>query len=354
MRTKTPTDYDVNQGAGFRAGLATLGQFPILRAALRELLQATDNDSMEGGKRSGRLNPGALHRLATGAETVFRRRTVRDGVQAAVGICVDGSISMSNCMRDAVRSAVILAEVATTAGARVEVSVFHDAYGDQDSRALEDAARDPLRTATDDDADDDVPAGTARTAEGELIPFAYRLKQCRLDILKAYADPIGAVYARAWDAQAGGCTPDLAALTATCDRLLAQDAGRRVAVFITDGQGDAETLMAQAVRKYSARGVLIIAIGIGYLPTCEAYPYRVEVASARDLGGAAMRTVLAAVQRAAEAQDRPAPIDRMPPGPPRRPQGAPKPYATPGIAMQPTPGPPRPANGRRGPAPVPL
>ena len=94
---------------------------------------------------------------------------------------------------------------------------------------------------------------------------------------------------------ANGNTPDLAALTSVCERVLQQDAGRRLVVFVTDGCGDAPSVMTQAVSKYRALGVSIVAIGMGNEPACDAYPYRATVAHAGDLGSASMREVLRAL-----------------------------------------------------------
>ena len=280
-------DTQTREALARRARVAALGAFAVLKNSMRRLLERTDNDSQEGGKRAGRINASALHRVATGADTVFRRRTCRDGVRSAVSVCVDGSGSMSYTMRQAMDAALVLAEVSASAGARVEITVFQD---DGDPRGGFSGHR-GVSNAMGDDAED-----LQRDAEATGACLnAFAPKSCALTVIKGYAEGMAHGYARAGSAMANGCTPDLAALTSSCDRLLAEDAGRRVLILVTDGEGDSAVLMGQAVRRYTARGVVIVAVGIGQLPTCEGYQYRAEVADVKDLGGAALRGLLATV-----------------------------------------------------------
>ena len=144
--------------------------------------------------------------------------------------------------------------------------------------------------------DEDAKAMQDEMGRGGISAHAaLSARRCKLITLKAFNEPIAAGYARIGNAYAAGGTPDMAALTSVCDRVLREDAGRRVVIFVTDGCGDQKELTAQCVRKYTARGVVIIAVGIGYLPDCPAYPFRAYVSNARDVGGQSMREMLRAL-----------------------------------------------------------
>jgi cobalamin biosynthesis protein CobT len=261
-------------------------QFPVLRNLLRRILENTDADSFEGGRRAGRLNPSALPRIATGADTVFRRRDYRDGVKSAVAICVDGSGSMMAQIRHATDSALVLMETVASAGADVEVSRFSDPYGQSS------VIGNPLASGT-------VDADDAFDAEDEAdgaFPGAYDIAQCRLTFAKRFDEPVARAYERYNGfAQVNGCTPDLPALVSVGRRILARDAGRRVVIFITDGAGAPVAQMQQAARVLTDQGIILIGIGIGYPLENEAYAYRCTVQSAAELGGVAMRQLLTAV-----------------------------------------------------------
>jgi hypothetical protein len=67
-----------------------------LRYQVRRLFQNSAQDWIEPGYRSGRLNPGALHRVPTGGEDVFTRRFERDGIDSAAVLVLDLSGSMED------------------------------------------------------------------------------------------------------------------------------------------------------------------------------------------------------------------------------------------------------------------
>jgi len=272
------------RGAAVALRVKAFGRAPTLRGQVRRLLECTANDTHEGGKRSGRINAGALHRVFTGADTVFKRRTYMDGVRAAVAICIDGSGSMSGTMDQAVTSALVLADICHDANARVDVTVFHDARTLGDDMGYSSYA---------DQFDDE--ARRAKEALSVEARAQLGARRCKLSIVKDWDESLSAGYARAGTMYAFGSTPDGAALGSVCERVLTQDAGRRVVIFVTDGQGDVESVMSACVRKYAARGVIIIAIGLGYAPSCPAYPYRVAVNGAHDLSNAGMREMLRAL-----------------------------------------------------------
>jgi hypothetical protein len=298
VETETITDSMRSRAEYARSEIKKLGNVPVTRGALRRVLECSANDSLEAGKRSGRVNPGALARVATGADNVFRRRTMRDGIRAAVAICIDGSSSMQGDIHAASMAALVLADICHDAGALVDVSVFRDAsvigpdMGYQHGYIPESESEKQARA--------EIDASSADTSVNARD--ALRGKRCKLATVKGFAEPIAAGYARVADVYANGNTPDLAALTSVCERVLQQDAGRRLVVFVTDGCGDAASVMTQAVNKYRALGVSIVAIGIGNEPACDAYPYRATVAHAGDLGSASMREVLRALADAPEAR----------------------------------------------------
>ncbi len=67
-----------------------------MQKELERLMAAKSRSVWESGRRSGRVNASALHRLATGDDRVFRKRIEQRAVETAVTLLVDASGSMNS------------------------------------------------------------------------------------------------------------------------------------------------------------------------------------------------------------------------------------------------------------------
>lgn len=215
-----------------------------LRYQVRRLFQNTAQDWMEPGYRSGRLNPGALHRVTLGAEDVFTRRFEKDGIDSAAVLVVDLSSSMdANMDAGSSRLTVALActwalcDTLTQAGVDVAILGFdNDLY-----RVREFGSTSPLKTRS-------------------------VLERIR----------------------SGGSTNDWAAIRLAHDMLLRHSAQRRVAFVIGDGDGKPEWARRQ-VMTGDRLGITTIGIGIGHDVRHVYGAGSVRVDRAADLGTVAFK-----------------------------------------------------------------
>jgi hypothetical protein len=280
-----------------RGALASVQHSANLRTELRRLFTRTDTASFETGKRSGRLNAGALPRAMTGGEAVFARRTAMDGFDSAVSIVIDQSSSMSgSSIRTAAQCAgVLTGMLAQCVGVRTEVLGFTDASNGPSEKMLAEAIRENERDIMDAFDDEDL-AEHDSTQWGEYQALRGSVGRCRLNVFKTFSEGAGIGYARLERCYASGSTPDFEALISAGRRLLKQPAGRRVLIMVTDGQGASESTMARGIQWLKRRGVVVI--GLGIWSSCnEAYDYRFTIDELSDLGNTALRALLRTIER---------------------------------------------------------
>jgi hypothetical protein len=190
-----------------------------LRYQVRRLFENTAQDWVEPGYRSGRLNPGALHRVPNGGEDVFTRRFERDGIDSAAVLLLDMSGSMWSDLDNnvskidtAAACTWALAETLMQAGVDVAILGF-----DNDLYRLRDFGSTPaLKT------------------------------RATLERIRT-----------------GGSTNDYAAIRLAHQMLLRHHATRRVAFVLGDGVGDRANA-ARQVQQGENLGISTIGIGIGY------------------------------------------------------------------------------------------
>jgi Mg-chelatase subunit ChlD len=251
---------------------------------LRILLDTSARDSREGGKKSGRLDTSALARIATGAETVFEKRMLRDGCDAAVSILIDRSSSMGSY--DRIESARALAGalakiVGSVAGCKVEVLGFHSGGRSYSGRndALSDMTRDIARnSAHQEDAED------FRAMSGD----------CCITVYKSFRDSLALCNARLANCGATGGTPDASAITEAGERLAKQDAGIKIQIVIADGEGSPPEVLARVLHRQARAGITTIGIGIAQ-EMSEAFAHRArvnDIAKLQDSGLSALLRVL--------------------------------------------------------------
>jgi hypothetical protein len=190
-----------------------------LRYQVRRLFENTAQDWVEPGYRSGRLNPGALHRVPHGGEDVFTRRFERDGIDSAAVLLLDMSGSMwadldNNVSKIDTAAACTWALAETLMQAGVDVAILGF---DNDLYRLRDFGSTPaLKT------------------------------RATLERIRT-----------------GGSTNDYAAIRLAHQMLLRHHATRRVAFVLGDGVGDRANASRQ-VKQGENLGISTIGIGIGY------------------------------------------------------------------------------------------
>lgn len=189
-----------------------------LRYQVRRLFQNTAQDWLEPGYRSGRLHPGALHRVTMGAEDVFTRRFEKDGIDSAAVLVLDLSSSMDDPLQGESKLTVALActwalcDTLTQAGVDVAILGFdNDLY-----RVRDFGGTPPLKTRS-------------------------VLERIR----------------------SGGSTNDWAAIRLAHDMLLRHPAQRRVAFVIGDGDGKPRDARRQVLTG-DRLGITTIGVGIGH------------------------------------------------------------------------------------------
>lgn len=219
-----------------------------LRYQVRRLFQNSAQDWIEPGYRSGRLNPGALHRVPTGGEDVFTRRFERDGIDSAAVLVLDLSGSMEDDLAGSRKLDVALActwaltDTLMQAGVDVAILGFdHDVY-----RVREFGSTPALKTRA--------------TLERLLC---------------------------------NGSTNDWAAIRLAHDMLHRHHATRKVAFVLGDGDGKPDWARQQ-VQSGNALGITTIGVGIGHDVRHVYGPGSVTVYRPADLGTVAFKQMKAA------------------------------------------------------------
>jgi len=242
-----------------------------LQSSLRRLFTRSDRDSLDSGLKAGRLRVSALPRVATGADNVFARRTLTDGANSAVCLCIDGSGSMSTRTHAANRAAAMLVKaLASCAGVRSKVVIFQEGGSNSTLNHLTDQVAQEMGVGS-------------------------RYSDVTLSVLKDYSDAPAHGFANLASPYASGSTPDLEATAMVGAELAKRSEQRRVLLLLVDGGSGRDADMAREVANLKRRGVVTIAIGINYEP--RGFEHSVAVYSLNDLGGAAFRKVCEVIAR---------------------------------------------------------
>lgn len=248
----------------------------VLQSSLRRMFSRSDRDALDAGLRHGRIRVAALPRSATGADNIFARRTIADGMNSAVCILLDGSQSMDRRAYMANQTVTLLVKaLASCNGVRSQVYAFQEGHSANVLNALTESAMSEI---------------------GVTMPY----NDIRLSVIKDYDDAPARAYGCLTKQYAAGCTPDLEAVHAVGAELARRPEARKVLICIVDGGSNRDDEMAKEIKALERRGVVTVAVGIQYEP--EGYKYAVNVQSLNDLGGAAMRAVCAAVAKDAESR----------------------------------------------------
>jgi hypothetical protein len=234
-----------------------------LMMELRRMLTRTDIDSCEPGKKAGRLRVAALSR-ATVTDAVFERRERMDGINSAVSILVDGSGSMGTADRMIAAKDMALTlghMLSQCVGVKFEVSVFDSGSNVGYDKDFALRMRDQMNDAT-------------------------GICNCALRVCKSFAEPVGKLYARLPAQFPRGGTPDYEAIVLAARRLRAVDAGRKILLVMTDGEGARADRVAGYVKQLEHDGITCIGIGLQF-DMGDRFANRVTVTNVAELSSAA-------------------------------------------------------------------
>jgi hypothetical protein len=217
-----------------------------LRNLILGLLRAPEKTDVRRFKTSGRFDSRAMLRATTGAADVFKRRFRQEGMNTAVTLIVDCSISMSTY----VGSATLMNRAAQFAYA---LSVCIEATGQScEVFGFGDQARSRIWNNVDD-----------QNGYTDQV----RINQCSLFPVKTRREKVRHVLGKfdSLSRAASGGTPLSAAMLDATTRLVNERATRRVLLCLTDGECNSGPLACKMAQRMAwAQGVEIVGIGCGY------------------------------------------------------------------------------------------
>ena len=207
-----------------------------LRYEIRKLFENSGHDDWAINKKTGAINPSALHSVNTNVR-LFKRHQETEGIDSAVVILIDVSSSMENRLPHARSAAAALYQTLTQAGVAVAVVAF--------------------------------------------------------DHLASIPVPFGTSVARGVDAisriMLGGSTSDYFAIRYAHELLLNRREQRKVVLSLTDGEGQPKQARHQV--EIGARlGITTIGIGIQE-NVSRVYPNAIRIDNLSDLGAASFKQI---------------------------------------------------------------
>ena len=214
-----------------------------LKNEFRKLFDRSAHEAWDSGRKSGQVNPGALHRHQFD-DGLFRRRVEREGVETAVSILVDRSGSTDSGAGN--RNLTLLQEELSACDTIVQ--------------ALEHARVNWRVDAFDDEVNQ----------------------------IAGWSDGVSTLRANLRRTESGRSTRDVLALNGAASELLSRPEQRKVILILTDGDGDngpGHTRLATA--RIESLGVTVIGVGIG-VDVSKSYTQYVNVQSVEELAVASL------------------------------------------------------------------
>ena len=242
--------HSLNQrGTDHTAHTATM---PVIRFAIRRLLDSSDKHSRTRGHKSGRLSRD-WSGIACGRDDVFERRTVMDGIDTAVTVVVDCSGSMQN--RDRIKhakdmAANVMAAVQGLPGVAFKLFGFQRAASDKWDRLL----------------------------------------------VKDWATSISKAQANFHVLAPCGETPDFEALSYAIDDIAGRQEERKIVIMMTDGRGNDPLAILELNKRAARRGINVIGIGLTFNVDAQ-YLNPINVKDPAQLTAATFNAVIKAVQQ---------------------------------------------------------
>ena len=231
----------------------TLGR---LSFELRQLLEKTSTDQSQRHLLAGRLSR-QWAAVARGAEDVFQRRKVEDGIDSAVLIAVDQSGSMSGRVMDAAANATRLLGEALSRCVGVQWAAATFADG----------------------------AATVVGNMGVERAYWWMFKRFK-ESYSTFKQRTTALY------RVRGGTPEIAALQDALKLMSKRPEQRKLIIWIGDGDGYSANAIKALQAKY--KGVTVVGIGIG-VDLSPYFTHSVEVHDAADLAKASFKAVAKAL-----------------------------------------------------------
>jgi len=223
---------------------------------LRQLLEKTSTDQSQRHLLAGRLSRNWAA-VARGAEDVFQRRKIEDGIDSAVLIAVDQSGSMAGRRMSAAADATrMLGEALSRCnGVQWSAATFSDGAG--------------------------LLFGDSQVERAKWNMF----KRFEESYAKFKSRTMGLYLTR-------GGTPEIAALQDALKLMSKRPEQRKLIIWIADGDGYSRNPIIALQKKF--RGVTVIGIGIG-VDLSTYFQHSVMVRDAKDLASASFKAVAKAL-----------------------------------------------------------
>lgn len=281
------------------------------RYFLRKMLSRTDASEYRRGYRAGRLSVPHLHRVITGEQNLFQRRTEANGTNSYVTLAIDASSSMVAAGRDwpAARLACTLSSALSGCiGVKHDVlawtNIERHAYGYKTvtiSEPSKEYEEQRVTISNDDVADAAFGGGGTR----------FTVNYACLTYLKTDRDTTGhlcKVLEHHRQVFYGGCTPAFSSLYAAIRQVRERRGfGRKFVLFLTDGDirdsGEREA-MVRLCQEAEREGIYAIGIGVQVDPrfsieACFPAGAAINVMQLSDLGGKAMQKLVQRIEKLA-------------------------------------------------------
>ena len=239
----------LQRGTDHSAHTATM---PVIRFAIRRLLDSSDKHSRTRGHKSGRLSRD-WSGIACGRDDVFERRTVLDGIDTALTVVVDCSGSMQ--IRDRIKhakdmAANVMAAVQGLPGVAFKLFGFQRAASDKWDRLL----------------------------------------------VKDWATSISKAQANFHVLAPCGETPDFEALSYAIDDIAGRQEERKIVIMMTDGRGNDPLAILELNKRAARRGINVIGIGLTFNVDAQ-YLNPINVKDPAQLTATTFNAVIKAVQQ---------------------------------------------------------
>jgi cobalamin biosynthesis protein CobT len=228
---------------------------------LRTLLENSSTDMSQHHLTSGRLSRNWAA-IARGADDVFHRRRIEDGIESAVLICVDRSDSMAgrNMIAAADATRMIGAALGRCSGTAWAVHGFTDTW-----------------------------MSSQHGVGGAYASF----EKAAWTVYKGWNETAGTLTRRAGTLyNTEGGTPEVAAMQDALVNISARPEPRKIIIFIGDGNGYKAKAMKALQQKH--QGVTVIGIGIN-VDLSKCFDHAVRVNKASDLATASFKAVIKAL-----------------------------------------------------------
>lgn len=268
-----PCRADYNKDAVLRMSKTVDTMAHAMQAQLERLVAARSQSYWAGGKRSGRLNTSALHRLKVGRDDVFRNKVVSNSKETALTLLADLSGSMGRTSRTGV--------------SRVRTAMY-SAYAFSMLLERLRVKNEVLGFST--GGHDDVRWMHTVVEEGRKVGVEFsRYEWLDIPIFKSFDEPLGPEQTNAMAAAAEGhigmCNNiDGESVDVALQRLAQRREARKVLIVLSDGQpnwnGDdsaGRRHLKAVIEKGMKAGVDILGIGIQSDAVADYYPKSIVI-----------------------------------------------------------------------------